>query len=440
MKIAVIGGGTAGYIAAAHITKHFPEFELYHIYDPTIPTIGVGEGAIPGLVLWLAEITELDRVALEDVLKAKCDLTYKWGIKFENWGIEYEEFTHHFHPIGLSYSYHFSAVKLVEFLKEYVAAIKINKEVINLESNGSIATITFADSSNLEVDIVIDARGFPKSLDEREHVKLSSIPTNAAFIRQGAVVNEGITTVKIGNQNFSYQSLTRSVARPHGWIFIIPLTTRTSYGYVYNSSIDSLDEIKADFDEFLREENISVIDKQRHLNFPNFCCRTMFDGAIFKVGNSAAFLEPLEATAIGIILKQVVSFSSWALERIQKENQKKSFSDVEIIAFNRYLLNHLYRISLFVGWHYAKGSRFNTDFWKFAKLNFEEWIEKMSGQEVERDFKEYLQAASKIIHPFKNYRDFSEFDYQISFRNEKFFEQWNSLSFAEVGCGIGYFS
>jgi hypothetical protein len=33
LKVAVIGGGTAGYMAAAHITKHFPCFEnIEHKY------------------------------------------------------------------------------------------------------------------------------------------------------------------------------------------------------------------------------------------------------------------------------------------------------------------------------------------------------------------------------------------------------------------------
>ena len=47
MRIAVLGGGTAGFIAAAHLTRHLPQAELVHVFDSRIPTIGVGEGTTP---------------------------------------------------------------------------------------------------------------------------------------------------------------------------------------------------------------------------------------------------------------------------------------------------------------------------------------------------------------------------------------------------------
>ena len=47
MRIAVLGGGTAGFIAAAHLTRNVPEAELLHVFDSRIPTIGVGEGYDP---------------------------------------------------------------------------------------------------------------------------------------------------------------------------------------------------------------------------------------------------------------------------------------------------------------------------------------------------------------------------------------------------------
>jgi len=43
MRIAVLGGGTAGFIAAAHLTRHLPQAELLHVFDSRIPTIGVGK-------------------------------------------------------------------------------------------------------------------------------------------------------------------------------------------------------------------------------------------------------------------------------------------------------------------------------------------------------------------------------------------------------------
>ena len=60
-KIAVVGRGTAGALAAASVTCLHPDsdHELHHIYDSRIPAIGVGEGSWPSLVQQLQQLTGL---------------------------------------------------------------------------------------------------------------------------------------------------------------------------------------------------------------------------------------------------------------------------------------------------------------------------------------------------------------------------------------------
>ena len=222
MKVAVIGGGTAGYMIAAHLTKYFPQFELYHIYASNIPNIGVGEGTTKFFQEWIHKITGLN---FSD-LQSRCHMTHKYGIKFENWGKKNQHYMHYFHGEKTNnYAYHFAASKIGKLLKEYISATLIDKKVISMKSNGLAVKIEFEDTSNLEVDLAFDASGFPKSFDNNKYTHISFIPTNSALIRGGPPINS--------------QSVTRSIARPHGWIFSIPLTTRTSYGYVYNRSIYS---------------------------------------------------------------------------------------------------------------------------------------------------------------------------------------------------------
>ena len=59
-KIAVVGRGTAGSLAAASVTRLHPDsdHELHHIYDSRIPVIGVGEGSWPSLVQELRKLTD----------------------------------------------------------------------------------------------------------------------------------------------------------------------------------------------------------------------------------------------------------------------------------------------------------------------------------------------------------------------------------------------
>ena len=60
-KIAVVGAGTAGALAAASVSRLHPErdHELHHIYDSRIPIIGVGEGSWPSLVRELQQLSQL---------------------------------------------------------------------------------------------------------------------------------------------------------------------------------------------------------------------------------------------------------------------------------------------------------------------------------------------------------------------------------------------
>jgi tryptophan halogenase len=82
-KIVIVGGGTAGWIAANHLGKKFSNSEQVSvtlIESPEIPPIGVGEGTVPEIRKTLAHfgISETDFIR-------ECDVTFKQSIKFVNW-------------------------------------------------------------------------------------------------------------------------------------------------------------------------------------------------------------------------------------------------------------------------------------------------------------------------------------------------------------------
>ena len=80
-KIAIVGGGTAGWLAANHLGHSLLETntEITLIESPTIPTIGVGEGTVPSIRNSLQKfgIRETDFIR-------ECDVTFKQSIKFVN--------------------------------------------------------------------------------------------------------------------------------------------------------------------------------------------------------------------------------------------------------------------------------------------------------------------------------------------------------------------
>lgn len=412
MKVAIIGGGTAGCIMAAHLTKYFPQFELYHIYASSIPNIGVGEGTTPSFKAWIDETIGLK---FSD-LQSRCNMTRKYAIQFENWGKKNPRFMHSF-PREV-YAYHFSATNLGELLKEHISANLIDKKVISIKSDGLTVKIGFEDTSYLEVDLAFDASGFPKSFENSQYTQISLIPTNAALIRRGSSIDS--------------QSVTRSIARPHGWIFSIPLTNRTSYGYVYNSSINSRNEIEQDLNIFFKQENIDDFGDSKHLNFPNFISNTFFDGSLCKIGNSACFMEPLEATAIGLLLVEILLFAEYFLKDFGKIKTRAKFEQSKITKFNHLLSKLISKVAIFVGWHYKSGSCFDTKFWHYAKSNFEKEINTFEDKDIILIFNKYLEAASKL--DYWQYCSLNINDLKHSFGG------YSLDSFYEVGHGIGYLS
>ncbi len=205
-------------------------------------------------------------------------------------------------------------------------------------------------------DLVFDARGFPKELHPDEHIDISFIPTNTAVIRRCAatIEEEGAGPVR-------QHTYTRAVARPHGWIFVIPLTVHTSYGYIFNRDVSGLDEVEADFDAFLEADGVSEFEQRAVIPFPNFVHRRMYDGAVARIGNAAAFMEPLEATAIVSAQLQVGMVLHMHLNR-SPENV-----DGDAPVVNRFLVGSMLRYGLFVGWHYSRGSRYDSEFWRHAR-------------------------------------------------------------------------
>ena len=353
-KIAVFGRGTAGALAAAGVTRLHPDadHELHHIYDSRIPVIGVGEGSWPSLVQHLQELTNLPHAAVQQRLKG----TRKYGVAFDGWGRRDRDFIHYFAPQQVSYAYHLSADFMAELLHESTRARHIDAKVVDIARVEGGARVEFEGRPPERYDLVFDARGFPAELHPERHIELPFVPTNTAVIRRcPALFAEG------RDGPILQHTYTRAVARPHGWIFVIPLTVHTSYGYIFNRDVSSIGEVEADFDAFLETDGVAEFEQRAVIPFPNFVQRRMYDGAIARVGNAAAFMEPLEATAIVAAQLQIGMVLHMRLNRAPEHLER----DAPVV--NRFLVNNMLCYGLFVGWHYSCGSKHDSEFWRYAR-------------------------------------------------------------------------
>jgi tryptophan halogenase len=276
-------------------------------------------------------------------------------VAFEGWGRRHRDFTHYFTPQQVSYAYHLSADSMADLLQEGARARHIDAKVLNIARVEGGAQVEFEGLAPERYDLVFDARGFPRELHPDQHIDISFIPTNTAVIRRcPEIINEGDGPVL-------EHTYTRAVARPHGWIFVIPLTVHTSYGYIFNREVSGLAEIEADFDAFLETDGVSEFEQRAVIPFPNFVHRRLYDGAVARIGNAAAFMEPLEATAIVSAQLQIGMVLHTRLNRSLEHLER----DAPVV--NRFLVNNMLCYGLFVGWHYSCGSRYDSEFWRHAR-------------------------------------------------------------------------
>ena len=95
-RIVIAGGGTAGWMVAACISKVMGKIlDIKLVESDEIGTVGVGEATIPTLVAFhrLLDINEQEFMAATQA-------TFKLGISFENWRAPQENYVHSFGITG----------------------------------------------------------------------------------------------------------------------------------------------------------------------------------------------------------------------------------------------------------------------------------------------------------------------------------------------------
>ena len=90
-KIIIVGGGTAGWMAAATLVKCFPDKSITLIESPNIPTVGVGESTIQQIRGWISLLG-----IKEEEFIPYTDASYKLSIKFTDFYKKGEAFHYPF--------------------------------------------------------------------------------------------------------------------------------------------------------------------------------------------------------------------------------------------------------------------------------------------------------------------------------------------------------
>ncbi len=408
-KVVVVGGGTAGWIAAGSIAarhRNLPKeqaLEVILVESPNVPTIGVGEGTWPTMRGTLRDmgIRETDFIR-------ECDATFKQGAKFAKWVTGADDDAY-YHPLvlpqgfmqsntaydwlqgerkqsftdavcaqgqvcenslapksittpeyegQLNYAYHLNAGKFSNFIQKHavdnlgVTHIYADMTNAELDEQGYVAAINTEQEGRIEGDLFVDCTGF-RSLLLGEAMGVDFVSCNDVLFIDNALAVQ----CPYENEDSEISSHTISTAQDAGWIWDIGLSSRRGVGHVYSSRHTSKEKVERNLANYISEIGGNIDDLEvRHLPI-NSGHRTQFwKKNVVGVGLSAGFLEPLEASAIVLVeMASKIITDQMPVSRAAMKVVEKRFNEVFHYRWQR--------IIDFLKLHYCLTKREDSQFW-----------------------------------------------------------------------------
>ncbi|MCM8731722.1 tryptophan halogenase family protein [Hephaestia sp. GCM10023244] len=397
-RICIVGGGTAGWIAAAVLAHQYRGMIAVDLVESDdIGTVGVGESTIPPFIQLLAGLG----ISESDFVKAT-QASFKLGIGFEDWGAPGHRYFHPFGTIGqladprdfyqiwLRAAAAGEAPPLLAFAPAHVMA-RAGKFMLPFKARDTpIAGASYA----LHVDAKRVARFLRGFAEERGVTRHEGIVTEVATRPDGfverVILNDGRSiaadffidcsgfralligkTLGVGYTDWSHWLLcdravavqtenvgppppyTLAVAQPAGWRWRIPLQHRTGNGHVYSSAHMSEDEATALLLDQVVGETVS---NPLPLRFTSGVRERGWDKNVLSLGLASGFIEPLESTAIHLVYRGLEYF----LRFLPGTDCAPELAD----EYNRRMTADYEEIRDFVILHYCLTGRRDTAFWR----------------------------------------------------------------------------
>ena len=399
-KIVIVGGGTAGWMTAAMLSKTFgtTAYDITLIESEEIGTVGVGEATIPP-ILNFNRVLGID----EDDFIRETNATFKLGIRFDGWRTEGASYFHPFGALGqdmdgisfnhywlrlaragghpdfgrfntetmaardnkfartrpgdpfpLNYAYQFDAGLYAAFLRRYaenLGVVRVEGRIARVHQHaetGYVTSVETSDGRAISGDLFVDCSGFRGLLiEETLHAGYDDWSAWLPCNRAAAVPSE----------NFGPQTpYTTSIAREAGWQWRIPLQHRTGNGYVFCDAYLSEDEACA---KLLSRLDAPPLKDPKVLRFTTGHRRKMWDKNVVAIGLAGGFLEPLESTSIHL--------SQAAITKLVELFPRAGILPAVVAAFNRDIAADYVNVKDFLIAHYKVTQRSDTPFWDYCR-------------------------------------------------------------------------
>lgn len=415
MEVCIVGGGTAGWMAASAMAKKFENqsLNITLVESEDIGTVGVGEATLPHIRFFNQALGVNEREFMKETRA-----TFKLGIEFVDWGKIGQSYIHPFGDFGQSinniefyqawlsqsrsrsnsdlsvlsdyafgtvaatqgkfqfphsgqtraqrsfgYAYQFDSGLYAKFLRRFaenLGVTRIEGKVVDttVEPNfGNVTSLTLLNNQVIKADLFIDCSGFRglligQALKTGYQDWSSWLPCNRAV------------AVPCERQN-SIPPYTRATAQKAGWIWRIPLQHRTGNGHVYWSEFTS--------DQDALDTLISQLDgkpsaEPKQLYFKTGRRNAFWKNNVIAIGLSAGFLEPLESTSIHLIQEGITDL----LALFPHENYAHTggarvlqINSLDCDEYNQRMALQFERIRDFLLLHYVANDRSDSEMWRY---------------------------------------------------------------------------
>ena len=403
-EIVIVGGGTAGWMAASalSILLKNPQIKIRLIESEQIGTVGVGEATIPH-IRYFNQLLGLNE---PDFLK-KTNATFKIGIEFVNWGQIGESYFHSFSPYGVNmdgihfhhywlrhamtegalppdeynlhclaskrslfthpkpelrgsplgtieYAFQFDAGLYAKYMRGVAESRGVQRtegkvvDVTKRSEDGFIESVTLESGESIKGDLFIDCSGFrglliEQALETGYDDWSHYLPCNRA-VAQGC---------ELDGPPIPY---TRATAHKAGWQWRIPLQNRLGNGHVYCGDYISDDEA---YEQLKSGLDGAPMGDPKFLRFTTGVRKKTWNKNVIALGLSAGFLEPLESTSIHLI--------QTAVARLMTNFPDKHFNQSDIDYYNRKTLLEFEQVRDFLILHYCATQRTDSPFWNYVR-------------------------------------------------------------------------
>jgi flavin-dependent dehydrogenase len=403
-SILIVGGGTAGWLAAAYLAKYLGisddgPLSVTLLESPEIGIIGVGEGTFPTIRTTLKFLGMKEADFMRETAS-----TFKQGIRFAGWADGQDQFYHPFEaplqtegaglvpywllqdksaraPFAeamtfqkrvieaarapkralegefegpLNYAYHFDAAKTAEVLARRARELGVRHVEgtvvgVAIDESGAIDHLITPEHGALKADFYIDCSGF------RAELIGQALKAPFKSLRTVLPVDKALAChVPYAAPDTPIESCTVATAHAAGWLWDIGLEGARGVGCVYSS--DHMDDGRAEetVRAYLGEEA-----SFRKIAFESGYRETPWIQNCVAIGLSGGFLEPLEST--GIVLIEV------AVGMLAELFPHDGRWNAPAARFNRLMAQRYDNIVNFLKLHYVL-SRREEPFWRDNRL------------------------------------------------------------------------